>query len=76
MVQKFTSNLYERAAVNVIDVVGEVLKNNITDQLRKCKYIFVLSEGSTDVAVIEELLFFLLFMADQGKPEVKFLPLS
>ena len=38
-----------------------------------CKYIFILSDGITDTAIIEEGIDYLLFLTEQEKPEVKFL---
>ena len=74
-VQKFISYLNDRAAPNFIDVVDEMPKNVLTDQVKKCKYISVLNDGSTDIGVIEELVY-LSFTTEQEKPEVKFLSIE
>ena len=74
-VQKFISYLNDRAAPNFIDVVDKMPKNDLTDQVKKCKYISILNDGSTDIGVIEELVY-LSFTTEQGKPEVKFLSIE
>ena len=71
-VLKFTSYLIDRSATNFI-IVGEMLRNDPTGKVRKCKYIFILSDGITDTAIIEEGIDYLLFLTEQEKPEVKFL---
>lgn len=71
-VLKFTSYLIDRSATNFI-IVGEMLRNDVTQKVRKCKYIFILSDSITDTAIIEEEIDYLLFLTEQEKPEVKFL---
>ena len=74
-VQKFTFHLTDRSATNFI-IVGKMLKNDLTDKVRKCKYISLLSNSSTDTAINQEELVYLLFMTEQGNPEVKFLSIE
>ena len=71
-VLKFTSYLIDRSATNFI-IVGEMLRNDVTHKVRKCKYIFILSDSITDTAIIEEEIDYLLFLTEQEKPQVKFL---
>ena len=63
----------DRAATNFTDVVKKMPKNN---QVRKCKYISRLGDGSTDAAITEEELTYLLFTIEQGKPGAKFLSIE
>lgn len=65
--QKFTCYLDDRATANFIDVVGEMLKNGLTYQARKCKYISILSWGSN---AWRRTCLFVIY--DWGKAEVKF----
>lgn len=65
--------LNDRAATNFTDVVKKMPKNN---QVRKCKYISRLGDGSTDAAITEEELTYLLFTIEQGKPGAKFLSIE
>ena len=71
--KKFISDLNDQAAARFINVVDEMLKNYLADQVRKCKYISVLIDDSTDTAVIEEEMVYLLFMTEQRKLKVKIL---
>lgn len=68
--------LNDRAATNFTDVVNEMPKNDPSDQVRKCKYISRLGDGSTDAAITEEELTYLLFTIEQGKPGAKFLSIE
>ena len=74
--KKFTSDLSDQAAARFIIVVDEMLKNYLADQVRKCKYISVLIDDSTDIAVIEEETVYLLFMTEQRKLKVKILSIE
>ena len=65
--------LNDRAATNFTDVVKKMPKNN---QVRKCKYISRLGDGSTDAAITEEELTYLLLTIEQGKPGAKFLSIE
>ena len=61
-IKKFQSYMTDRAAADSTDCIVEVKKSN---------YFSLLTYGSTDSAVTEEEVLYLLFL-NEGKPEIKF----
>ena len=59
--------LNDTAAAHVIEVVVGMLKIDLIDQVRKCKYISFLSERWQHCDSIN----YLFFMTEQGKSEKK-----
>ena len=62
----------ERSAANFVDTCGQVIKDNMVQDLLNAKYYSVLMDGSTDSSVTEQELIYLLFLGKNGIPEVKF----
>ena len=62
----------ERSAANFVDTCGQVLKDNMVQDLLNAKYYSILMDGSTDSSVTEQELIYILFLSKNGIPEVKF----
>ena len=75
-VQKFSSYVNDRSAANFADVIAKLQKEELIKQIQNCKYYSILIDGSTDSAVIEEELVYILLITDEGRPEVKFLSIE
>ena len=68
-IKKFHSYVTERAAADFTDCI--VKKEDLIKAISTSNNFPVLTEGSTDSAVIEEEVLYLLFL-NEGKPEIKF----
>ena len=66
------SYVTERAAGIFADYIGKVFKEMLANDLTNARYYCVLSDASTDSAVIEQELIYVLFMLE-GTPQCKFL---
>ena len=75
-VKEFQSYLNDRAAGNFMDVVGDIMKQRFVVRLSKANYYSLLTDGSTDAAVIEEELEYVLFLDVDGRPKVKFMSIE
>ena len=75
-VKEFQSYLNDRAAGNFMDVVGDIMKQRFVVRLSKANYYSLLTDGSTDAAVIEEELEYVLFLDVDGHPKVKFMSIE
>ena len=70
-IKKFQSYKMDRAAVVFTDCIAEVKKEDLIKAISTSNYFSLLTDGSTDSAVIEEEVLYLLFL-NEGKPEIKF----
>ena len=61
----------DRAAADFTDCVAEVKKEDLIKAISTSNYFSLITDGSTDSAVIEEEVLYLLFL-NEGKPEIKF----
>ena len=61
----------DRAASGLSDCIAEVKKEALIKATSTSNYFSLLTDGSTDSAVIEEEVPYLLFL-NKGKPETKF----
>ena len=66
----------DRAAAIFSDFIGESLKIPIVDVLIEANYYALLSDGSTDKAVIEEEVIYVLFLKNDGRVAVRFLSIE
>ena len=66
------SYVTERTAGIFTDYIGKVFKEMLASDLTNAGYYCVLPDGSTDSAVIEQVLIYVLFMLE-GTPQCKFL---
>ena len=62
----------DRAAAIFSDFIGESLKIPVVDALIEANYYALLSDGSTDKAVIEEEVIYVLFLKKDGRAPVQF----
>jgi hypothetical protein len=65
----------DRAAAIFTDYIGTVIKNKLTECLKNCRFYCVLCDGSTDSAVSEQELIYILYLKD-GSPKVEFLSIE
>ena len=70
-IKKFQSYVMDRTAVDFTDCIAEVKKEDLIRAISTSNYFSLLTDGSTDSAVIEEEVLYLLFL-NEGKPEIKF----
>ena len=70
-IKKSQSYVTDRAAVDFTDCIAEVKKEDLIKAISTSNYFSLLTDGSTDSAVIEEEVLYLLFL-NEGKPEIKF----
>ena len=70
-IKKFQSYVTNRAAADFTDCIAEVKKEDLIKAISTSNYFSLLTDGSTDSAVIEEEVLYLLFL-NEGKPEIKF----
>ena len=61
----------DRAAADLTDCIAEVKKEDLIKAISTSNYFSILTDGSTDSAVIEEEVLYLLFL-NERKPEIKF----
>ena len=61
----------DRAAADFTDCLAEIKKEDLIKAISTSNYFSLLTDGSTDSAVIEEEVLYLLFL-NEGKPEIKF----
>ena len=70
-IKKFQSYVTDRAAADFTDCLAEIKKEDLIKAISTSNYFSLLTDGSTDSAVIEEEVLYLLFL-NEGKPEIKF----
>ena len=58
----------DRPGGNFLDVIGKVTMDSLQKDLANAHYFCVLSDGSTDISVIEEELKYLLFLKSRKPP--------
>ena len=61
----------DTAAADFTDHIAKVKKENLIKAISTSKYFSLLTDSSTDSAVIEEEVLYLLFL-NEGKPEINF----
>ena len=70
-IKKFQSYVTYRVAADFTDYIAKVKKEDLIKAISASNYFSVLTDGTTDSAVIEEKVLYLLFL-NEGKPEIKF----
>ena len=70
-IKKFQSYVTDRVAADFTDCIAKVKKEDIIKAISTSNYFSLLTDGSTDSAVIEEEVLYLLFL-NEGKPEINF----
>lgn len=65
----------DRTAATFTDYIGKVMKESLTADLAKSRYYACLNDGSTDSAVIEQEMVYVLFL-HEGTPMVKYLSIE
>ena len=69
-IKKFQSYVADRAAADFTDCIAKVKKEDLIKAISTSNYFSLLTDGSTDSAVIEEEMLYLLFL-NERKPEKK-----
>ena len=75
-VKEFQCYKNDRAAAGFTDIVGDIIKESLVKDLNNARYYSLLTDGSTDAAVIEEELVYVLLVNHDGYPVVKFLSIE
>ena len=70
-IKKFQSYVTDRAVADFTDCIAEVKKEDLIKAISTSNYFSLLTDGSTDSAVIEEEVLYLLFL-NEAKSEIKF----
>ena len=70
-IKEFRCYKNDHAAADFTDSVADVIKNRLVKDLTNARYFSLLTDGSTDAAVIEEELVYVLFVDNEGHPTVK-----
>ena len=70
-IKKFRSYVTDRAVADFTDCIAEVKKEDLIKAISTSNYFSLLTDGSTDSAVIEEEVLYLLFL-NEAKSEIKF----
>ena len=70
-IKKFQSYVTERVAADFTDCIAKVKKEDLIKVISTSDYFSLLTDSSTDSAVIEEEMLYLLFL-NEGKPDIKF----
>ena len=70
-IKKFQSYVTDRAAADFTDCIAEVKKEDLIKAISTSNYFSLLPDSSTDSAVIEEEVLYILFL-NERKPEIKF----
>ena len=70
-IRKFQPCVMDRAAADYTDCIAEVKKEDLIKAISTSNYLSLLTDGSTDSAVIKEEVLYLLFL-NEGKPEITF----
>ena len=70
-IKKSQSYVTDRAAADFTDCIAEVKKEDLIKAISTSNYFSLLTDGSTDSAVVEEETLYLLFL-NEGKPDIKF----
>ena len=58
--------LNEKGCIELITCVGESLEDELKATLAETRYLSILSDGSTDAGVIEQELFYVLYVGSDG----------
>ena len=58
--------LNEKGCVELTNCVGESLEDELKATLAETRYFSILSDGSTDAGVIEQELFYVLYVGSDG----------
>ena len=61
-----TSYISDKYAKIFTDCVGNSLKNELKQELSNAKYFSILMDGSTDCAVMEQELFYIIYINSDG----------
>ena len=70
------SYVTDRACAVFTDYIGKVTKESSAEDLANARYYSVLSDGSTDSAVIEQEVVYVLYLSKDGVPVVKYLSIE
>ena len=70
-IKKLQSYVTDRAAADFTDCIAEVKKEDLIKAISTSNYFSLLTDGSTNSALIAEEVLYLLFL-NEGKPEIKF----
>ena len=75
---KHISNSYftDRAAAIFTDYIAIVTEESFAKDFANARYYSVLSDGSTDSAVIEQEIVYVLYLSKDGVPTVKYLSIE
>lgn len=75
VIQVGKAYITDRACALFTDYIGAVTKESVAKDIVNARYYSVLSDGSTDSAVIEEELVYVLYLKE-GTPKVKYLSIE
>ena len=75
-VNEYKSYRNDRAAAGFNDAIGDVIRDSLAKDLAKARYYSLLTDGSTDAAVIEEELVYVLIVDNYGYPKIKLLSIE
>ena len=75
-IKEFKCYRNDRAAAAFTDSVDDVIKTHLVKDLSKARYFLLLTDRSTDSAVIEEGHVYVLFVDSKGHSTVKFLSIA
>ena len=70
------SYITDRACAVFTDYIGKVTKESFAEDFANARYYSVLSDGSTDSAVIEQEVVYVLYLSKDGVPVVKYLSIE
>ena len=71
-----TSYISDKYAKIFTDCVGISLKNELKQELSNAKYFSILMDGSTDCAVMEQELFYIIYINSDGTLRYKFMSIK